>query len=389
MTRLQGLTSVLLGIGIVGAIVACQTSENVLCMDGTVETPNTGSGDAIICCKAGSIGIDGLCIEEEKAVVAEKVTTQTQSVTETIGIKVETPEATASAEEATPQAAEQVAEVTVEVSAAVVATPADNKSAEQSSTEPEQIAEQPAEPVAQQNTTQDGRMVQDGRIEEQEVTVDPNDFVYLTAPNGKGSAYCPQHANSLAWNGVQFKCCGKGLKSVTVSSRDDSICCPTEAMSARWVGKGVFDYECCPKGTVETKNEGTGDKHICCLPGQIARDGNCLIDGDVHKDGKTLMTALGNKGQAYCPENANSLAWDGKEFQCCGKGMKATAVPSRGTSICCPDKTKDARWVGKKWNDFECCPAGTVETKNEGTGDRYICCPEGNKALNGECLSVR
>ena len=41
-----------------------------------------------------------------------------------------------------------------------------------------------------------------------------------------------------------------------------------------------------------------------------------------------------------------------------------------------------------KWNDFECCPEGTVETKNTGFGNKYICCPEGNKALDGECLEV-
>ena len=382
MTRLHGLTSVLLGIVVIGAIVACQTSDTVLCMDGTVETPNTGVGAAIICCPAGSIGMDGLCIEEEKEVAVEKVTKETQTVTETI--KTETQNAVTIAENSAEETTKTVEEQVSQTTEIVIQTP-DVAAAEQEEqpAEAEEIAEQPTEQI------QDEEVSSESRMEEQEVIVDPNDFVYLTAPNGKGSAYCPQQANSLAWNGAQFKCCGKGLKSVVVPSRDDSLCCPAETISARWVGKSVFDYECCPKGTVETKNEGAGDKNVCCLPGQIAKDGNCLIDGDIHKDGKVLMTAAGNKGQAYCPENANSLAWDGKEFQCCGKGMKATLVPSRGTSICCPDKTKDARWVGKKWNDFECCPAGKVETKNEGSGDRYICCPAGNKALNGECLSVR
>ncbi|MBP5534213.1 MAG: hypothetical protein J6Y03_01750 [Alphaproteobacteria bacterium] len=221
----------------------------------------------------------------------------------------------------------------------------------------------------------------------QTLLIVPDDFVYLTAPNEKGSAYCPQEAGSLAWNGIQFKCCGKELNSVVVPSREDSLCCPQESSSARWIGKSAFDYECCPKGTVEVKNEGEGDKYICCPQGQIGKDGECIVKSNLVKDDKILMTALGNKGKAYCPKNANSLAWDGKEFQCCGKNMKATVIPSRSDSICCPDKTTDARWVGKKWNDFECCPAGTVETKNVGDGDKYICCPKGDKASNGKCSS--
>ena len=388
MTRLHGLTSVLLGVGIVSAIVACQTSDTVFCTDGLVATPNTGSGDAVICCEPGSIALDGLCIEEEKTVAVKKVTKETQTVTETV--KIKTSEAVSEANEVAQEATEQVANESNEVLAgtAAVATQVDEKTSENQEAAG-QAVEQAVETIVPEESQTKEPETQGNRIEGEVVSINPNDFVYLTAPNGKGSAYCPEHANSLAWNGIQFKCCGKGLKSVAVPSRDDSICCPAETMSARWIGKDVFDYECCPKGTVETKNEGTGDKNICCLPGQIAKDGVCLVAGDVRKDGKVLMTAAGNKGQAYCPENANSLAWDGKEFQCCGKGMKATLIPSRGTSICCPDKTKDARWVGRKWNDFECCPAGTVEIKNEGTGDRYICCPAGNKALNGECLSVR
>jgi len=224
---------------------------------------------------------------------------------------------------------------------------------------------------------------------EENQELDAGDFVYLTAPNGKGSAYCPKRASSLAWNGTQYKCCGYGMQAVAVPSREDSICCHTGTLEARWIGKEGFDYECCPKGLVEVQNEGTGDKYICCQKGQIAKDGVCMTTAELKKQGKVLMTALGNGEKAYCPENANSLAWNATDFQCCGTGMKATLVPSRKNSICCPDDVTDARWVGKKWNDFECCPEGTVETKNIGDGDKYVCCPQGNKAINGECLSVK
>ncbi len=107
------------------------------------------------------------------------------------------------------------------------------------------------------------------------------------------------------------------------------------------------------------------------------------------KDDKVLLSAPNNKGQAYCPKVANSLAWNGVEFQCCGNNMKAVAVPSRSDSICCPVASTEARWIGLKWNDFECCPEGSVETRNVGEGAKYLCCPAGDKALNGECLSLK
>ena len=102
-------------------------------------------------------------------------------------------------------------------------------------------------------------------------------LVLLSAPNGKGSAYCPARSNSLAWNGIQFKCCGNGMKSVVVPSRDDSICCPVTSTSARWVGMKWNDYECCPEGTVEVRNQGEGGKYACCQKGQKAVNGECLF----------------------------------------------------------------------------------------------------------------
>ena len=337
MIRLRGLTSVLFGCGVIGSIVACQPAETVFCPDGFIETQNVGYGDSFICCPYGTTGVDGMCVNEETQADSNFVEQDNQIMV----------------------AESQVSDKAVE-----------------------------KETVIEVNIPKQEPAPKEGLTGE-EYIIDPNDFVYLTAPNGKGSAYCPKNANSLAWNGVKFKCCGKGLKSVSVPSREDSLCCPQESTSARWVGKSGFDYECCPKGTVEVKNEGEGDKYICCEEGQVAKNGKCLTKADAQKEGKVLMDALGSKGKAYCPENANSLAWDGKEFQCCGKGMKATLIPSRNTSICCSQKATDARWVGKKWNDFECCPAGTVETPNVGEGDKYVCCKEGDKAFNGECLSVK
>ena len=32
--------------------------------------------------------------------------------------------------------------------------------------------------------------------------------------------------------------------------------------------------------------------------------------------------------------------------------------------------------------------AGTFETMNVGEGDRYICCPEGNKGQDGACVDA-
>lgn len=370
MTRVQRLTSILLGVGVIATIVACQSNEKTFCPDGFVDTQNFGSGEPFICCPYGSTAQDGMCFEEVTEAQAEFEEPQQEVVVKQEIQEPVTPEIVEPQPVAQESALQAEAEATAAATAAVAAAVATQ----------EEVADQQEE---------EKQEVPEVKVESNQATINPDDFIYLTAPNGKGSAYCPKNANSLAWNGVKFKCCGKGLKSVVVPSREDSLCCPKGTTSARWIGQNVFDYECCPEGTVEVKNEGEGDKYVCCLPGQIAKDGTCLIKGDIHKDGKVLMTALGNKGQAYCPENANSLAWDSNEFQCCGKGMKATLILARGDSICCPDNSVEARWVGKKWNDYECCPAGTVATKNLGEGDKYVCCPANNRVLNGDCYALR
>ena len=102
----------------------------------------------------------------------------------------------------------------------------------------------------------------------------------------------------------------------------------------------------------------------------------------------SLLTAPNDKGKAYCPKQAVGVAWNGEEFKCCGADKAVALVPSRGDSICCPAGSEQARWVGHTWKDYECCPAGTCETKNVGEGDRYICCPEGNKGQDGACVDA-
>ena len=332
------------------ALAACQSNNTVGCPEGFVETNNIGMGDTIICCPFGTIGQNGYCVD------------QPNSFEPTPNDFVEPN--TVVADGLAPQNEEVQSEQTTQI-------PANESMQEQ--TEEEIIKE----PVIEQTEEK-----------EVEATVDTDDFIYLTAPNGKGSAYCPKKANSLAWNGVQYKCCGYGLNSVVVPSRDDSLCCPVGSVSARWIGEKGFDYECCPKGTIEVKNEGVGDKYICCAEHEVGKNGICVTKAELAKEGKVLLTAPNGKGQAYCPSEANSLAWNADKFQCCGEGMKTTVIPSRGDSICCPDNATQARWIGEKWNDFECCPEGTVETKNTGFGNKYVCCPEGNKALDGECLEV-
>ena len=360
MTRLHKLTYVLLGLCVVTAIVACQSNDNPNCAD-------------------------GICLEDE---VSEEIITSKQQVTEKVTVvKKEAADLKEDAEEVGEEIKQEAEEVKEEVKEEIKEVKEEIQTQQENIAEDVEAAQEAAEAEFEEQKEELNDLQK--QIPAEKRTINPDDFIYLTAPNGKGSAYCPKDANSLAWNGVQYKCCGKGLKSVVVPSREDSLCCPKTSTSARWVGKNVFDYECCPEGTVEVKNEGAGDKYLCCPAGQIAKDGACLIKEGIRRDGKVLMTAPGNKGQAFCPEEANSLAWNAVEFQCCGEGMKATVVPSRGDSICCPTNTNHARWVGRKWNDFECCPAGLYETKNVGIGPKYICCPNGNRALNGECLEVR
>jgi len=368
------------GVCGVVALAACQSNDYPACPEGLVETTNLGMGDSVICCPVGTLGQDGYCVDtptqfepaptnevvEPETIVAEAV----EPVEEDISAPIDLTQP-AVQEEATKEQ-ETVENLQPEISAEPVEVPE----------EKEIVAPMPTEPVVEAKTE---------TIEETKTptTSVADDFVYLTAPNGKGSAYCPKKANSLAWNGIQFKCCGYGLTAVEVPSRDDSLCCPMGSVSARWIGEEGFDYECCPSGLVEVKNQGAGDKYICCQEHEVGKDGVCVTKAELAKEGKVLLTAPNGKGQAYCPEGANSLAWDAENFQCCGKGMKATVVPSRTDSICCPSASKEARWVGKKWNDFECCPEGMVEVKNQGIGDKYLCCPEGSKALDGECLSVK
>lgn len=357
MKRTRDIAFVLTTVAAVSLIAACQSAkeeeqllQNAVCPEGFVETTNIGMGDEIICCPYGTTGQDGYCVDTPMDYQpAPSEYPQTDTIVDTgFALQPDQSETQAPSEEQTKP------------------------------TEPAEFDARttPAEPA-------------ESAFAPAQVTQVAGEFVYLTAPNGKGSAYCQKRANSLAWNGIQYKCCGYGLTSTVVPSRDDSICCPVGSTSARWVGTAGFDYQCCPVGTVETQNEGSGDKYICCQKGMVGKDGVCRTKTELQKEGKVLMTAIGNKGQAYCPQNANSLAWNAVEFQCCGKGMKAALIPSRGDSICCPESSDEARWVGQKWNDFECCPAGTVETKNEGEGGKYICCPKASRALNGECLSVQ
>ncbi len=174
----------------------------------------------------------------------------------------------------------------------------------------------------------------------------------------------------------------------------------------------------CPYGWVETVNSGAGDEIICCPVGTIGIDGLCVDEPNSFEtqpeampepqnvvteavatktitvakskdEGLVLLSAPNGRGSAYCPARSNSLSWNGTGFKCCGNGMKAVAVPSRDDSICCPAGSTSARWVGMKWNDYECCPEGTVEVRNQGEGGKYVCCQKGQKAINGECLSVR
>ena len=342
------------GVCGVVALAACQSNDYPACPEGLVETTNLGMGDAVICCPVGTLGQDGYCVDAP----AEFEPAPANEVVE--------PE-TVVAEGAEPVEENIDAPIDLTQSVEQEETPAVQEDAV---LEPVEEKEEEVVPVKPTTSVAD-------------------DFVYLSALNGKGGAYCPKKANSLAWNGVQFKCCGYGLTAVEVPSRDDSICCPVGSVSARWIGEEGFDYECCPAGLVEVKNKGVGDKYICCQEHEVGKDGVCVTKDELAKEGKVLLVAPNGKGQAYCPEGANSLAWDAENFQCCGKGMKATVIPSRDDSICCPDGTKQARWIGQKWNDFECCPTGMVEVKNQGAGDKYLGCPEGSKALNGECLSVK
>lgn len=197
-----------------------------------------------------------------------------------------------------------------------------------------------------------------------------------------------------------------------------AFCCAS-VLSACVISQDEYplDYSdsVCPEGFVETPNTGRGDSSICCPAGTIGIDGLCVDEPDSfafnsdgypepedivaqgvtlegttvnlkNKETYVLLSAPNGRGSAYCPGRSNSLAWNGSEFKCCGKGMKAVVIESRDDSICCPTSSTHARWVGMKWNDYECCPEGTIEVKNVGEGGKYACCPKGYKAVNGGCF---
>ena len=214
------------------------------------------------------------------------------------------------------------------------------------------------------------------------------------------------------------------MKKRTLLFALSSILCLCACVVAKQEGYRQESYsrdyteEVCPRGWVETVNTGIGDATICCPVGTIGVDGYCVDEpisfetrpeampepqnivteavapktitvAKSKDEGLVLLSAPNGKGSAYCPERSNSLAWDGTQFKCCGNGVKSVAVPSRDDSICCPETSTSARWVGKRWNDYECCPEGTVEVKNQGEGGKYACCPKGQKAINGECVWLR
>ncbi len=204
-----------------GFLAACQSSEPVTsCPHGFVETTNLGMGEPVICCPLGTTGQDGFCVDTPADFEANATT--------------------------------QTIQANTVVAEGVTPTP-------QTTAEPDPLPT----PVIKTRKVA-------------ESAANASDFVYLTAPNGKGSAYCPKQANSVAWNASEFKCCGNGLTAVSVPSRDDSICCPVGTLSARWVGLQWNDFECCPAGTAETANTGSGDKYICCPAENIGKDGKCI-----------------------------------------------------------------------------------------------------------------
>ena len=98
----------------------------------------------------------------------------------------------------------------------------------------------------------------------------------------------------------------------------------------------TFDKENCPKG------KGFGE---------MIYDERCLSC----KNGEKILKAPNGKGIYCCPNSANSLAWNGEAYQCCGDGFAATVVPERDDSICCPKGTKRAFWIKSKGSLFYTC----------------------------------
>jgi len=173
------------------ALAACQSNHSASCPMGFVETNNIGMGDAVICCPFGTVGQDGYCVDESQNFAP----TPTNDIVEANSVVAD---GFIPLEEPIQQTQPEVAEKSIE------------------------------EPVEEKIVVEE---------KEEAPTVDTDAFAYLTAPNGKGSAYCPKKANSLAWNGVQYKCCGYGLNATEIPSREDSICCPVGSVSARWIGE--------------------------------------------------------------------------------------------------------------------------------------------------------
>ncbi len=185
------------------AFVAEEPLAASVCTDDLVETTNTGLGEPVICCPVGTIGQDGFCVDSPK-----EFNNQEQAFPEPTDV------------------------VTQGVSPELI--PAPQMPEPPLVVDEEQPVPQPVEAPATVPAKAD--------------MPEPQTFVYLTAPAQKGSAYCPARANSLAWNGVQFKCCGYQKNATVVPSRSDSVCCPVGSTEARWIGKEGFDYECCAEG---------------------------------------------------------------------------------------------------------------------------------------------
>ena len=139
MIRLRRFTSVLLGCGVISSIVACQPADTVFCPDGFIETQNVGYGDSSICCPYGTTGIDGMCVNEKMQPDNSFVEEDTQiMVAEPVKNNPEKP---------------QMNNNTVE-----------------------------KETVIEVNIPKQEAPKEEAAIKE-EYIIDPNDFVYLTAPN--------------------------------------------------------------------------------------------------------------------------------------------------------------------------------------------------------------
>lgn len=122
------------------------------------------------------------------------------------------------------------------------------------------------------------------------------------------------------------------------------------------------------------------------MPNPILVMGRVAQTVDMCPETEQVYVTPGDKGEVCCPADSTSAAWDGSgAFACCQEGTHSILIPSRGDSVCCPESSASARWLGGEWNDYECCPPGTVETENKGKGDTYICCAPDSTASDGVC----